>query len=182
MICHKLNVTTPEKEGTTKFEFQKIYISQGGMHQMICGFEQSMILCLSTGMDLLTIDAKGVISRVGIWPMEMQDSLDSVMSTAIGAIQSLALTIGDVLEIPKHEVELVRMSLPNPWVDQRPIKDKGKTMNMKTNDVIAVSSSSLMYCEDWDLAESNTFLEKIQHKLQQTTCIVDQIWKFAAMA
>jgi len=66
-------------------------------------------------MELFIIDTKGVSLGVVIWPMEMQDFLDSVVSTAVGAAQSLAPTIGDVPEILRHEAELVWMPLPNPW-------------------------------------------------------------------
>jgi len=47
-------------------------------------------------------------------------------------------------------------------------------MNSEIKDEIAVNGSSLMHLEDWDLADNNIFIAKIQHKLQQTVCIVDQ--------
>lgn len=74
-----------EKEGTTEFEFQNAYKSQGGISRTICGFERSKLLCLSIGMELFIIDAKGVSPRVVIWPMELQDFLDSVVLMAVGA-------------------------------------------------------------------------------------------------
>jgi len=67
-----------------EFEFQNDYKSQGDIHRMIYHFKNIKLLCLSTGMELLIIDAKGVSLGVVIWPMEMQDLLDSVVSTAVG--------------------------------------------------------------------------------------------------
>jgi len=78
--------------------------------------------------------------------------------------------VGDVSKILRHEVELVRMQLLNPWVDRRPIKDKGKTVNMEINDGIAANSSSLMHLEDWDLVDNNIFLAKLQQ------AIVDSVY------
>ena len=74
-------------------------------------------------------------------------------------------------EILRHKVELVQMSLPNPWAGWRTIKDNGMTVNMDTNDGIAVNSLPLMHLEDWDLVDKNNCLAKLQHKLQQTVCI-----------
>lgn len=85
-------------------------------------------------MDLFITDAKGVISRIEIWPVKMQDFLDSVVSMAVGGAQSSTPMVGDVLEILRHKVELVRMSLPTTWAGRQPIRDKGKNVKMETND------------------------------------------------
>jgi len=98
--------------------------------------------------------------------MEMKDLLDSVVSMGAGAPLCSAPTVGDVLEICRHKVELVQMPLPKPRVSWRHIKDKGKTMNVKKNDGIAVNNSSLMHLEDWDPVDNSIFLAKLQHKLQ----------------
>lgn len=124
-------------------------------------------------MDLFIIGAKGIILRVGIWPIEMQDLLDNVVSKAAVAAQILPPIAGDVSIILRHEAKLVHMPLPNPWASRRPIKDKELTVNRETNDGIAVNSSSLMYWEDWDLMDSNTLPAKMQHKMQRTVHIVD---------
>ena len=65
------------------------------------------------------------------------------------------------------------MPLPHPWVGRRTIKDKGKVVNTKKNGGIVVKKSSLMHLEDWDLADSNNGLAKLQHKLRQTVRIED---------
>ena len=75
--------------------------------------------------------------------------------------------VGDVPKIVRHEAELVRMPLPNPWASQRTIKDKEESSNMETNGGIAVHKSSLMHPEAWDLSDSSHDLENFQHKLQQ---------------
>lgn len=45
------------------------------------------------------------------------------------------------------------------------MKDKGKAVNMETNGGIIVNRASLMYLEDWDLADNNNGLAKLQHKM-----------------
>ena len=72
-----------------------------------------------------------------------------------------------------EESKLFQMLLPNPWSGRRTIKDKGKTVNIETNDGSVVSNSSLMHLEDWDLTNGNNGLAKLQHKLQQTVRIED---------
>ena len=83
-------------------------------------------------------------------------------------MQSSTSIVGDVLEICRHEEELVQMPWPHPWVGRHTINDKGKAVNKKTNFGIAVNKSSLMYLEEWDLADISNGLAKLQHKLQQT--------------
>lgn len=67
------------------------------------------------------------------------------------------------------------MTLVNPWVGRKTINDKGKTIHMETNDEIVMNNSSLVYLEDWDLANRSNGLAKLQHKLQQIVHIVDQM-------
>lgn len=102
-IYPRCNVKAPEEEGTAEFEFPHVYKSQGGIFQTICGIEWSELLCLYYHMELLIIDANKVNPGVAIWPMKMQDLLDSVMSMAMNVAPSLAPTVGDVLEILRHE-------------------------------------------------------------------------------
>lgn len=114
-----------------------------------------------------TVDHQCSSSKPGvsIGPVEMQDLLDSVISMTTDAVPGSTPMIGDVLEIIKHKVELVQMALPKPRAGGKPMQDKGKLVNLETNDRSAVNSSSIMHHEDWDLVDNNIFLAKIQLKL-----------------
>lgn len=122
MIYCGLNVTTQKKEGTDEFEFRNAYKSQAGICQTICDFEESKLLCLPTEMELFISYAQGVSPRVVIWPMEIQDFLDSMVSMVTDTAQSLTPTVGDLLEILRHEAQLVLMLLPNHGLVGEPSK------------------------------------------------------------
>lgn len=86
MIYHRLNVTAPKKEGIENFEFRNAYKSQGDIRQMICDFQESKLLCLPSEMDLFIIYYQGVIPRVVIWPVEIWDFLDHMVSMVAGTV------------------------------------------------------------------------------------------------
>lgn len=60
------------------------------------------------------------------------------------------------------------------------MKDKGEMVNVNMKDKISLKSASLgrvpmKKLEDWDLANNNISLAKMQQKLQQTLNILDKI-------
>lgn len=97
--------------------------------------------------------------------MEQQDYLRSMLLTAVGIPQPTASIVGDVTEKWRHEVELVRMPSPQPWVGQWTITIQKKNGKMETTGGNDVTKASLKEIKEWDLMDNNNSLEKMQHKL-----------------
>jgi len=77
-------------------------------------------------MNLTNLEAMRASPWFEALPKETNDSLIRMMSTTKGATQSSTLLVGDALEIPK---------LPqNPWLRKLSMEDKGKTVNIETDD------------------------------------------------
>jgi len=90
-IYYRYTVNAPEKEGMAEFEFQYTYKSQGGTHRIIGGIIRSKLIGLPLGMELSIVDTQGVNLGIFMWPIGMEDLLDSVMSMAADVAPSSAL-------------------------------------------------------------------------------------------
>ena len=142
-IYHQNHINGPQKGGTVEFEFKEAYKAQVAHHQTTLGMFN--LWRYQTSRNLMNLETVKASPWFEALPKDTQDSLIRRMTRTRGVAQSSTLPVGDTPEIPKspwtprpkkdpQAAGPVRMSQQNPRFVKLSMEEKGKTVNIKSDD------------------------------------------------